>query len=521
MRRGVLSGIAGLLVAASVFAGAAGAADSGGSPNGGTLVEECYDRASSAVDDPGYKLCRSAQAVDWGVAAACRTPLHNADDPALAERCELVDGRRISAARIADYERSWVHRALSLQRDLDRDAPLWRALIPHTHNSFNASAYAIPTDGSLPSYYATLTNQDPNQVYSLTDQLRMDIRALEIDVHWVPSPFGTPETHGYWPTMCHGQSEDPAGTGTTVHIGCTYDRPLQDGLAELRRWLVAHPREVVLVYLENQLFAGEPVASQRQAHDVTAALLRQQLGGLVYRPPAARPAGTCVPMPYDRSREQVAAAGGHVLLVGNCGPGDWGDWVFERGPRWNESGSASAYDAKACAADVAAHRDHGEFRRFYEESPWLEAMTDATDRISPAVTARMVRCGVNIIGCDQLEPFDGRLQSLVWSWAPGEPAAAGACAVQGSDGRFHASTCGGRHAFACLDATGGWHVTRAVSPVARARQACRREFPGSTFTVPRNGLDNAALTAARRPGSGAVWLDYVRAGDAWSPDRLG
>ena len=521
MRRLVLSCVAALLAVTAAIGGAVGAADDSPPVSGGRLVEQCYAEASAEVDDAGYKLCRSLQAADWAIAAGCRTPLRSAPDPALAEQCEIVDGRRISAAQIAAYEQSWVHRALSLQRDLDRDVALWRSLIPHTHNSFNASAYAIPTDGSMPSYYATLTNQDPNQVYSLTDQLRMDIRALEIDVHWVPSPFGTPATRGYWPTMCHGQSEDPAGSGTTVHVGCTDDRPLQDGLAELRRWLDRHPREVVLVYLENQLYAGEPIATQRQAHDVTAKLLEQELGDLVYQPPAGRPDGSCAPLPYDRSRADISAANGRVVLVGNCGPGAWGDWVFERGPRWNESGKASAYDDKACAADVSANREQGEFRRYFEQSPWLGTMTDATDRITPAITARMVQCGVNLIGFDQLEPFDGRLQALVWSWSADEPSTGDGCAVQGADGRFRGVSCAGRYPVACVDGRGAWHVTRHAAAVSRGAKLCRQEFPGSNFSVPRNALDDQRLLAARPRGTGAVLLDYVRSGATWRPDAMG
>jgi hypothetical protein len=509
----VLSSLAVVLAAAAALTGAAGADEAGPPASGGALVEQCYAQASSEVDDPGYKFCRSLQAVDWGLAAGCRTPLRSLPDPALAEHCELVDGRRISAAQISAYGHTWVHRALSLQRELDRDAPLWQALIPHTHNSFNASAYAIPSDGSLPSYYATLTNQDPNQVYSLTDQLRMDIRALEIDVHWVPSPFGTPETHGYWPTMCHGQSEDP-GTGTTVHVGCTYDRPLQDGLAELRRWLEGHRRDVVLVYLENQLFSGEPIATQRQAHDITAGLLKSQLGDLVYKPPASRAAGSCASLPYDRSRADIAAAGGHVVLVGNCGPGAWGDWVFERGSRWNEGGKASAYDAKACTADVAAYRAGGVFRRFFEESPWLEAMTDATDRISADVTRRMVQCGVNIIGFDQLEPFDGRLRALVWSWAPDQPSGAGDCAYVGKDGRFHNAACEQRRPFACQDVDGRWHVTRPARAARYGMALCRQRF-GSEFDVPVNGLEQSDLARAIGRAPRGVWVFYGSQPGTW------
>src|SRR5438067_9105412 len=266
--------------------------------------------ARAAAPDPTAYVTRGLQQVRNGAAAACRTPLRSAPDSSSPEACAAVDGRTISEAQMQTYESGWVHRALSLQRGLDANAPLADELLPHTHNSFNASSYTV---GST-SYYPTLTNQDPNQVYSLTDQLRMDVRALEIDVHWWPSPYGTVATHGYWPTMCHGDGQDPTGQGVYVHIGCTDDRPLQDGLAELRRWLRSHPHEFVLLYLENQLYPGGPIATTQQAHQVAARIIRNQLGPLVYRP-APDPSPNCASMPYDASRAQLLAQHKQVLIV--------------------------------------------------------------------------------------------------------------------------------------------------------------------------------------------------------------
>ena len=185
--RGVRGGVAALLLAAGVAAPIA-LADNPVSPyDGGNVVQACYAQASKQVDDNGYKFCRSMQAIVAGAAAACRTPLRDAPDASAPDYCGVFDGREVSEAKVEAYESSWVHRALTLQRALGRTAPLWEEQFVHTHNSFNASSYAIPTNGSAPSYYPTLTNQDPNQLYSMTDQMRMDVRALEIDLHWVPS----------------------------------------------------------------------------------------------------------------------------------------------------------------------------------------------------------------------------------------------------------------------------------------------------------------------------------------------
>ncbi len=446
----------------------------GPSPSGADAVAQCYAAAGD-----GDKACRSLQQGTWDATAACDVAV----DP---EVCGRLDGRPVSEQRVQEFEGSWTHRALIRQEALGHDAPLWENQLPHTHNSFNSSAYAPPDRNP------TLTNQDANQPYSLTDQLRMGVRAIELDVHWVPSPYGNPGTGGYWVTLCHGDGA----------VGCSWDRPFESGLAEVRAWLDANPNEFLLLYLENQLGGNE------QAHAIAAGLIEHYLGALV-----SRPATSCGPAPYDESPAQLEQHGARVLIVGNCGPGAWGSWVHERYPGWDESGNPSPY---ACSADVSKHDAHV-FRRYYEESVWLAAMTDTSAFIDAPTTAQMVRCGVNIIGLDQLTPEDPRLPALVWSWAPQEPrAGAGACAYQRADSRFAAAGCTEHRAFACATGTTGWHVTAATGPWWAGFDACGTEFPGSTYSVPPNGLRNAELATAA--GGREVWLDYRRdSGGTWVP----
>jgi hypothetical protein len=467
--------------------------------------------ARAATPDPTAYVDRGVQQVRSGAAALCRTPLRSATDPSAPEACTPVDGRTISEAQVQNYESGWVHRALSLQRGLDAAAPLAEEQLPHTHNSFNSSSYTL---GST-SYYPTLTNQDPNQVYSLTDQLRMDVRAIEIDVHWWPSPYGNARTGGKWVTMCHGDSSQVQG----VHVGCTWDRPFQDGLAELKAWLVAHPDQFILLYLENQL--DDRNGPNPQAHAIAAQLIAEGLGSLVYQPPAGQP---CASMPTNESRTEMANAdGGHhqVLIVGNCGPGAWGSWVHEREPHWDEHGDPSTYNDAACTADKKERAaDPALFRREFEDSTWLTAtLGDGSNHLStPATVAEMVRCGVNIMGLDQLTPQDPRLAALVWSWAENEPAAgAGTCADQGSDGRFHAGDCSDSHRFACVDGAGAWHVTAATGRWNMGNTLCGAQFRGSHFGVPPNGLRNQQIVDAKGSSSTPVWLNYASINGTWTP----
>jgi hypothetical protein len=455
------------------------------------LVAAVPTALAADAGDPGAVVDRSVTAVRWGASAECRRVAP--DD----EQCDPIDDRPVSSARVDAYQRSWVHRALALQSTLDDDAPLTEALLPHTHNTFNSSAYG-----------PTLTNQDPNQPYSITDQLNMDVRAIELEVHWVPSPYGTLETGGYWPTLCHGNTQGP------VHVGCSIDRPLQDGLAEVAAWMTAHPSEFVLLYLENQL------GDSAQAHQVAGSLVESALGRFALRTPAPAP---CQAMDWTQSTRAIEATGARLVIVGNCstsiaaGTG-WGALVHERGSHWDESGDPTTYSSAQCARDLDARAKAGGnvFRRYFEDQTWVGAMAGSnavtsslggTSTISPETTALMVRCGVNIVGFDQLTPEDPRLAALVWSWAPERPApGAHGCAYQGRDTRWRLDGgCGTKRVAACVSAAGVWSVTTKPVRWEQAARACASSFPGSTFAAPPNGLRNAQLASAAR--SAEVWVD--------------
>lgn len=116
--------------------------------------------------------------------------------PPLAKTVDAVGVHldRPDPAAVAAFEASWVGRALRAQDRLDDGEPLVNTLIPHTHNSANATAYPL-----------SLSSLDPNQRYSITDQLRMGSRGIELDLHWAPHPSGTAATGGRAVVLCHGE----------------------------------------------------------------------------------------------------------------------------------------------------------------------------------------------------------------------------------------------------------------------------------------------------------------------------
>ena len=434
---------------------------------GPELVDVCTEAGGSD------RTCVSLEAGSVLLASLCE------ELGAPPEACAAAtDGVAVDEARLAAFEQSWVGRALRLQWRLDENEPMRNTLWPHTHNSYNSTAYS-----------PAVSNLDPNQRWSILDQLRMGIRAIELDLHPAPGGGGV--------VLCHGRTETVGPT--TVHIGCSVDRPLSAGLEELRAFLDANPTDVVLLYLENQLDEDPAL------HDVTAAELERILGPLVLRPPADQP---CAPMPLDRSRADVLAGGQQVVIVGNCGPGGWGSWVFERGPQWQERSLGDGYaafpDCVGAERDTLGYDDN--WIRVYDDATWLSAMVDGRyNPQTPEDVVNMVRCGVDMVGFDRIDPGDGRLEALVWSWAVDEPVADAAkqCVAWGTDARFRAAACPEERAYACRAADGAWVVPDRRGPASGAAAACASV--DAEPATPPTGWENEQLRAAA-VDKGELWL---------------
>jgi hypothetical protein len=243
----------------------------------------------------------------------------------------------------------------------------------------------------------------------------------------------------------------------------------------------------------------------------------------VYRPDD-HGAPPCAPMPMNATPAQIRATGARVLIVGNCGPGEWGEWVHERGPQWDERGSPTNYpDYPACNAVRAQLSYATHFEKAFEDSTWLGVMLDGTGiagntPLTLTDTQHMVRCGVNLIGFDQLRPEDPRLAALVWSWAPNEPrsSAGNTCAKQGGDGRLRAGSCNEVHRFACILGSGARYVSARAGKFSDASRACA--FSHGKPDMPANGYENQLLRDAKRRAGGStdIWVRYHAANGVWT-----
>ncbi|ETO63129.1 hypothetical protein F444_19096 [Phytophthora nicotianae P1976] len=174
----------------------------------------------------------------------------------------------------------WLQKALKLQRKLAYRRNFCSATLPGTHNSaINlADGYGVE-DHVFEGYlrYFSWFKKDMkvhtnDQLFSLTDQLHMGVRFIELDVHWFDGDLHIAHCGGFKSKLLDGMIEvfneiaKLMGTGIewdSETIGCkpslssipsNEQRPLKEALRELSTWLHApeHKDEFLMVFFDDE-----------------------------------------------------------------------------------------------------------------------------------------------------------------------------------------------------------------------------------------------------------------------------
>ena len=382
-----------------------------------------------------------------------------------------------SPTAVAASDADWARGALADQYELGSSLPLRNTPWVGTHNSFNSSA----------EMGRTLSSQDSNQQITLVDQLNQGVRSLELDVHWFPSLRGG----GFTPVVCHAAE---------LHAGCSAEKPLGVVLRDIAGWLRDHPDQVLMLYLEDHL-------DNQAGYDAGAAEVESVLGSMLYRPAGD---GSCVALPLDATRDQMRAAGAQVIVVSGCGTGSaWPAVAFDWSSSHEEERPHGYRDFPDCGPDFTRADYDGKLIRYFEDSTKLTAGASATgaaardDGISASTASAMTRCGVDLLGLDQVVADDPRFAALVWSWALGEPRRRPGCAAQYA-GRWYSLRCTRRLRVACRLPDGRWRVPSRLATHSRASAVCKRAR--GKWDLPRTGFEAQQLRVA---------MERVRAARAW------
>lgn len=474
------------------------------------FIDTCRDNDPTPDQ---FAVCKAADTVIQGVASFCRQLSTLSGDTVRNEVCSLVSGRDINERVMAAFERTWGSRAIRLQNKLGFDLPMVHTQVLATHNSFNATEENFPP---------TLSGLDPNQFYGVKDQLRMGVRGIELDVHWMPSLAGTPETQFRAPIVCHGNVN---------HLGCTIEKPLAEELQPLRAWLDDNPDAIVIIDVQDEL--SEEFDDVSVSFDTAAAVFNDAIGDLVFGPsdhnaqcedsaPVSDPTSW-----LNVTREQMRAAGKQVLMyAGSCGDGNSEAWasLFHRKRGSNHTQAApdsyEDYVYPTCQASdgrfSATDRDT-RWTRFFEDGTLVGAVTGSPGLRMGSALNEFARCGVNMPSMDFIAPEEGHVDAWIWSWAPDEPPVTSGrdCAYQNANGRFVAADCGEIRPYACVATNdpADWHISSIASSWHMA--SCPN---GYRFGVSGSGFFNEALRESKADaGVTEVWLNYRR--DQQQPEK--
>ncbi|KAI9911900.1 hypothetical protein PsorP6_009021 [Peronosclerospora sorghi] len=174
----------------------------------------------------------------------------------------------------------WLRRALKLQRKLAYRRNFCSVALPATHNSaINlADGYGVEDhvfEGYL-RYFRWFKKgmrvQTNNQLFSLTDQLHMGARLIELDVHWFDGDLRIAHCGGFRSKLLDGMIEVfniiAKSLGTDIEwdsetIGCKpslssiptkEQRPLSEALSEIATWLHApeNADEFLMVFFDDE-----------------------------------------------------------------------------------------------------------------------------------------------------------------------------------------------------------------------------------------------------------------------------
>lgn len=387
-----------------------------------------------------------------------------------------IDNDRLSA-----HHKSWEYQALAKQSLLDNAAPYSQGFRLQGHNAFNSSGYS------------SIVYIDPNHTLTITEQLEIGVRSLELDAHWTWQTKRIP--NGYDLLLCHGQSK---------HEGCSgLERYVRDGVEEINRWLRKNPKEVVAIMIQDET----------EGHYSELAAAFSSIHDLIYKAEPRDVYRSFYDVIPDLSEEDILRAGKQVIIMG---PGNAGEFTrFTHSGSFSGMGSPNDFAQVDEAACIQLKERQTTNHRLFEDGTNIGQWFVGEGRISDALATKALKCGASALGADKLVIGDSRVRATIWSWGEGEPNDASGvedCAESRANGRFNDADCNTVQRFACAtDDAKEWSISAAAAAnsVSGGEQACQQNGAQWHFSVPVNSQQNEWLKQAKvAAGVDVVWLNY-------------
>ncbi|UQA56988.1 FG-GAP-like repeat-containing protein [Polyangium aurulentum] len=449
-----------------------------------SVLAFCEHEAYADLDPLGDTSCGQLgqpacliSSPEWSVAgnAGC--------DRGLKEEWSFFEARAycVNNTRVSAPVNGWASNALRLQRELQAELPFHQMTVITGHNAFN-------------NYKDGYTFA--NQLYSITDQLRLGVRSLALDVHWYNGTI----------RLCHGE----AVLGVE-HVGCLpTDRPFYQIVEELNQWMRKPENSQEVVFLDMEIHIDGNDADMVAPLNAHLSDLWLRLSDLAKYPVDVNDWPKLNDIRAKGKRLVIFDADGrngfipHINLV----PG-WSGHLDEGNNVKNFDSSLCRYNLK----DIYGTSSVIDIDRIYpvrysvsEDSFYAHIFGGIDNAKLEGLTA----CNVTDISIDKITT--DKIQSAVWSWDVDQPDNGDHnedCAEMWTEGRWNDLRCDENRYYACYNpnATTPWEIAGPAGPWAGGSAACKALGPDYAFSVPRDGYQNSELHKVAEAKGENVWLN--------------
>nr|AIG55694.1 secreted protein [Thraustotheca clavata] len=455
------------------------------------------------------------------------------------KRCDDNNVCAIVCERGSVQTDPWADAALKFQRKLAYTHSLCHAQLPGSHNSAINMGYGIEDhvfEGVLkyfPWFTTNLVVHTNDQLFSMTDQLRMGTRFIEMDVHWVDDELRIAHCGGFdssalddfvsWINAVakllgmeiQWDSETVGCKPSLSSIPAHQQRPVVHALEEVAAWVHApeNQGEFLLIYFDDQsnLLKWHKVKLLldyiKKHFDLAEILKPSDVKNLDHWP----------------TFETLIASGKKVafLSVSNYSPvGD--EILFHKHDlcSWQEPDLPFKPYPECRFKDWVTgtiENDHILFRP--ETSEIQYGFINAQGHLGPneylidnALIPRLMECNVKIPSPDNLTP--NRTANFIWSFAEKEPKNPSDCIVMHrNSSRWYSHDCNTATGYrpACMTAASKNESSNALWSLGAISDGTHPNCPpGSKFGVPTNGYENRVLFDllwAQDPNTHGIWIN--------------
>ncbi|KAF1331312.1 hypothetical protein FI667_g4450, partial [Globisporangium splendens] len=406
---------------------------------------------------------------------------------------------------------TWLNQTLAYQRKLTYKGPICYAQIPSTHNSAITLADGFGNRDQLfnlnlnplKAYSYLKTN---NHALSLTDQLQLGVRWLEVDAHYflddlhtahcgnlgsasITALFGAidaklakygtilwgPELLGCFPSVSGIRPEEQPKT--------------RDTFLELRAWLdkPENQKEPLFLYLDT----GSELSRLSKLTDLNA-LLVDVFGDLIV--PMASINALAASKWTNGTIQDFIDKNQRVFVLANSNTGvAYSLTDFCGGHKILDTKFINTLpDASRSIGGIAIYSSNYFVRSYQSVLRYISLGEAGTiTQVLPTTLdsgnlANFVRWNLNLVATDMVD--GARMKAQAWSWAENEPSTTSSSAVAfiNTSGRWIASATAAKTWKAC------WNGTTLKWSIVAYTAACATGF---TFTAPQDAYQNYLLQA--------------------------